>query len=109
MEFKILKEDGVRRFAPSGIEIHFLKSENGYQPIFQLVKIQHNSLIIKSAPDWIRTNDRPLRRRVLYPSELQALTLRFVAARWSEVKIRVAIPQNCFLPQLRVPNFMDFA
>jgi hypothetical protein len=28
---------------------------------------------LRGAPDWIRTNDRPLRRRVLYPTELQAL------------------------------------
>lgn len=28
-----------------------------------------------SAPDWIRTSDRPLRRRMLYPAELRALVL----------------------------------
>jgi len=83
--------------------------KGGKTLIFQLGFFGVTYCFHQSAPDWIRTNDRPLRRRVLYPSELQALTLRFVAARWSEVKIRVANPQNCFLPQLRVPNFMDFA
>ncbi len=42
-----------------------------------------------SAPDWIRTSDRPLRRRVLYPTELQALWNELLTAARCKVKIRV--------------------
>lgn len=82
--------------------------KEGKALIFPLGFFVVTDCFFQSAPDWIRTNDRPLRRRVLYPSELQALALAFVAVRWNEVKIRVANLQNCFLQQLGVPNFSDF-
>ena len=47
----------------------------GHQANRQLDKILHKSLIINGTPDWVRTSDIPLRRRVLYPTELQALYL----------------------------------
>lgn len=31
-------------------------------------------IVLKNTPDWIRTNDLPLRRRLLYPAELPRLT-----------------------------------
>ena len=51
---------------------------------------------MNGAPDWIRTNDRPLRRRVLYPTELQALNRRFLPLSSAEVKIRVNFPMDLF-------------
>jgi hypothetical protein len=51
------------------------------------ITISHS--LSESAPDWIRTSDRPLRRRVLYPTELQALRGCLITRARGEVKIRV--------------------
>ncbi len=71
--FHILKES-----APQAASHYLL-----YKPSGRL------QLKTQSAPDWIRTSDRPLRRRMLYPTELQALLGGLLAVVMDDVKIRV--------------------